>query len=107
VLTQTLAASAPPTPSSAKVIAEALYYLGLSAGAGIGLVSAYLTRSESEGGVLIRSAFRLGRPVAVFVAITAALHFLNAAAKTAKTDIAGALAPSVVGSFVTAPPRRG
>jgi hypothetical protein len=89
------------------VIVEALYYLGLSAGAGIGLVSAYLTRSESEGGVLIRSAFRLGRPVAVFVAITAALHFLNAAAKTAKTDIAGALAPSVVGSFVTAPPRRG
>jgi putative copper export protein len=107
VFSATLAASAPPTPSTARVLVETLYYLGLSAAAGVGLLSAYLAPAESEGGVVIRQALRLGIPVGVLVAVTAIAQFGSAAAKSAKTTLGNSLDPSVLASFVTAAPPRG
>jgi putative copper export protein len=105
VLTTTLAASAPSTPSAAQVVAGALYYLGLSVAGGAGLLAAYL--APTAPGVLLRKAFRLGVPVAAFVAVTAVINFVAAAAKSVKTSIAGALDPRELISFITAAPSHG
>ncbi len=94
----TLAASAPPTPSAAHVVAGALYYLGLSVAGGVGLLAAYL--APADPGVILRRAFRLGIPVAAFVAVTAIANFAAAEPKTAKSGIADHVAVIQLGAYL-------
>ena len=66
----------PPVPAFADVLAEVLYYGGLSVPIGIGMTVAILALPEARGGLVARRVRALGPVAAVFVVITAVVHVI-------------------------------
>ncbi|MGJ6121443.1 CopD family protein [Mycolicibacterium sp. Y3] len=99
--------AAPPLPSVGSVVTEVVYYLALTAAAGVGMTAAALAPAESVGGLVIRRVRVLVMPVAVFVAVSALVQFLAAVARYAHTGMGTVLSTDALVSFIEAPPVRG
>jgi putative copper export protein len=91
----------------AEVATQVLYDLGLASAVGVGLAVAVLIVPRFQGGVLSWRLGRLAPLVAVFVFLTAALHFAAAAASFAKVGLSQAISNQVLLAYVDAPPARG
>jgi len=99
-------AAAPPSLSTARVLIDAVYFLGLSVAAGAGLVLA-LVAPIDRGGEVVAAVRRRVPWVIGIVVVTAVLQFVERAARSAKSGIGQAFSRRALADFIHVRPAPG